>query len=508
MNLYTILTHIPHESLRQLAGEFGVSLMSPSKRNLIHDVSARYRDQEFMSELFSELSEESQGLLRSLVYFTDPSSERIIIPPLLVKTWCTAKPLETLLDEIQSKGLLFHNFEDDERVILPNDVRRILRSLFQTEYTLFPLYMKDSEETQPNNQSIEAIFHLLSVLAHKRVQITQKGAVHKKIIELWKQRFDTSSVEVTFFDTLFSFGMSRNLVTLQNNVYKPAEVASEWFSLSETEMKFDLWRYVLNSIILQDKVYQQLLTLLFHAEKTILDSSSIPVFSTQVLVDSFSYVAKPMDIMSSEFTSRVNEFLSLMNFLGIINLNSQEMPTEFEFTPAGIQILFNENNFSKKGKQLLPSEPCTLQANFEILVPPTVNYATLWKLDQLSEFRQRDVITRFCFTRQSITHAMRLGWSTHDVLSFIEELTSGRVPDNVRFSLEEWCEKYGEITLKRTVVVECLNSELADEISHIPQIAELLEKRISKTHFMVRENEARRLMRLLQNHGYEPAPIH
>ena len=40
-------------------------------------------------------------------------------------------------------------------------------------------------------------------------------------------------------------------------------------------------------------------------------------------------------------------------------------------------------------------EACILQPTFQILVPPTVGYDRLWRLDQIAEFRRRDIFAEY-----------------------------------------------------------------------------------------------------------------
>ncbi|MGI6457795.1 MAG: helicase-associated domain-containing protein [bacterium] len=75
---------------------------------------------------------------------------------------------------------------------------------------------------------------------------------------------------------------------------------------------------------------------------------------------------------------------------------------------------------------------------------------------------------------------MRRGWTREMILGLIDRYTQGRIPENVRISLEEWTAKFGQIRLKQTVLVECNTKELADEISHIPEIKAMLKYRVSE----------------------------
>jgi len=126
-------------------------------------------------------------------------------------------------------------------------------------------------------------------------------------------------------------------------------------------------------------------------------------------------------------------------------------------------------------------------------------------LDQIAECQQQDVFSEFRLTQQSILNAMRRGWTKDAIFRLLSEYTHERIPENVRISLEEWTGKYGQIHLRRTVLVECISEELADELEHVPEVQQMLPNRVSPRHFAVDAGDARKLIKLLQERGYEPS---
>ncbi len=504
MNLQTLFSHLPHETLQQLAGEFGITTYSPSKRNLIIDITARYRDFDFIAELVDELSEESRGLLFSLVLFTNGNSETIEIPSQLNKAWCSRVPMETLLSEVLNKGLLFRNqFGDESGLLLPADIRRTLLDVFKNRSQTAVPSDSSTPLLQTHEVGIESIFHLLSILNHTRGKRTQHGTLHRKIFELWKQRFSLYSPEERFFELSFDFACQYGLIESDRELFRPTHKAMEWFQRSQQDRHRDLWNYILHHHLLSDSCFQLLIMQLWSIHDEAEHAHTPRTYRIDSILDTFSSPQVSYPVRDLQPKERMNHYLFLLQFAGIVDCDSLLSPTVFSISPPGKYLLFHENGVSK-GEQA-SGEVCTLQGNFEILIPPSADYSILWKLDQLAEFRHRDIMTKYCFTRQSITHAMRLGWTTDQVFSFIESLTDNRIPEIVRFSLEEWCNRYGLITIRRTTVIECATRELADEISHIPDIQDLYEERISERHFLVSETHAKKMFRLLQTHGYEPA---
>ncbi|RJP34941.1 MAG: hypothetical protein C4527_01340 [Candidatus Omnitrophota bacterium] len=503
MNLYALLSQIPHESLQQLAGEFGISTFTPSKRNLINEISGRYRDSKFMADMVEELSPDGRGFLYALAFFADPSSETFSIPRELIMARCVHISETILLQELFDKGLLFHPISDNEQtVFFPNEIRRMVRSLLLEKYSFAPT--DTNGNTEPRyHPALESLFHLLSILSHTRGKCTQHGTLHQKTIELWNQRFYDGEPDKKFFHFVFSFAQRNELIELHNHHYQVTAKGLAWFNDADNRLHQHVWSYLLETEIIPRSDLQQLVILLKSLAETVKNTQAVPHFSILELNKRYASYNQTDSFVATDHSATILADLQLLEWIGIITLDSPKNPAVFTFTKLGRRILFEETETESTERKA--HEGCTLQANYEILLPPTVDYATLWKIDQMAEFRRRDIMTKYCVTRQSVTHAMRLGWTTQNVMDFIEKLTLGRIPEIVRFSLEEWCTKYGQITFRRVILIECISRELADEITHIPSIHELFEQRISERYFTVKETHAKSLFRLMQNHGYEPA---
>ena len=493
MSLFNLLVHLPHERLRSLANEFGISSASPSKRTILNDLTARYRDERFISVLVDELPEETKGLLRGLVFFT-PETESISIPDPLRAAWRGSLTLEEQLTPLLDLGLLFsESSKDCEQLILPEEIRNTLRSLFLAPYRkLSPQGEMALDGMTHLHPGLEAVYHLLCVVLHHRTIQTQKGTIHRKSVERWGLRLDAEPRE-DFFQFVFEFCRDNGLLSVSKNRYRPTAKVAEWFSRDEKVLRNDLWAYYLKTRLFPDRSLQMLPAILRSAEKWIADNQKAPVFS---IGDIYSLMG---DGTSSE---RLIDCLEWLQFFGLLRLNDPEMPTTFYPTLDGIEILCRSE---LPEPEPLPADFCVLQPNFDLLAPPVVGYPQLWKLEHLAEFKRRDVFTEYHISQQSILFGMRRGWKRESVMEFFDRLTGNRLSGNVRYSLEEWCNKYGQITLRRIVLVECATAELAEEMSHVPDLTGMLDRRISDRCFAVSESNARAVLKILRERGYEPS---
>ncbi|MEW6238288.1 MAG: helicase-associated domain-containing protein [Candidatus Omnitrophota bacterium] len=504
MNLSNLLVHLPHEQLQRLADEFGLSSLTPSKRNLLQALMVRYRDRDFLAEVLTELPASCRRLLRTLVFFVDSDNGLIRIPEELRQAWRGETPLSEQWLILYEKGFLFPaGSEYPDAVMLPDEIRRNLRTLFFSQTgRLSPQGEMKWDDARLQDDALESIFHLLCLLRRVRAKRTQKGEIHKKIVDRWRQRIGIDSGGGDLFAFAFEYCLQKGLLIDRQNKYVLAPSAEDWMAQNEEEMRRDLWRHLLRRRILGDFGFQQLAIVLLTAEKSVCESGGTPLFLLKDLEKEFLRGIHPKDMLQLDPSRSIQESMRRLQSLGLLRMNHGEEPA-FHFTPAGVHILF--------GREILEpaQEPssalCVLQPNYELLAPPTAEYSILWKLDRMAEFKRRDVMTTFQLTQKSVVGALRAGWDAGEMISFLETAAGGKIPENVRYSLEDWRRKYGRIKLYRTVLVECDAPELADEMLHVPEVKDLLGERVSERHFVLPESKAKLLMRALQERGYEPS---
>ncbi|GGH25745.1 helicase-associated domain-containing protein [Paenibacillus segetis] len=80
---------------------------------------------------------------------------------------------------------------------------------------------------------------------------------------------------------------------------------------------------------------------------------------------------------------------------------------------------------------------CHVQPDFEILVPPDVSFTVRWELESCFEHITMDIMSLYRISRLSVTQAVRNGRSSKDILTLLEEHSTG-VPEHVRLAIEQW----------------------------------------------------------------------
>ncbi len=499
MSLFNILVNAPHERLRRLANEFGISSASPSKRTILHELMHCYKDEGFISALVKGLPEQSKRMIYGLVFFT-PDIETIIIPRSLKKLCTKTCIMDDCLIHLFDVGLLFRDSDSAEDcVLLPEEIRRTLQNHYTSDFSkLTPQSEYELEGISVRHPGLEAVFHLASVVLHHRPVQTQKGMVHRKSIDRWAERLSNSDLPDQFFEFVFEFCIERDFFTIHKNRIRITPAASEWFNRDEISIKNDIWSYYLETRIMPNPALQALLVVLRSMEKFVQDNNKSPVYSISDFHSAWSVA-----IQEDDSISLCLDALKWLSFLGLIQFNTPKKPTTFFLTRVGIENLL----YIKFPPETHPPDRCVLQPNFDMLVPPSFRYPDLWELEHLAEFKKRDIFTEYHISQRSILFGMRRGRKTDKTLNFLNSLTGDRIPENIKYSVEEWCGKYGQITLKKTVLVECASVDLAEEMSHIPEISNMLEQRIADRYFIIAELNAHQVMYILRDKGYEPAAV-
>jgi len=150
-----------------------------------------------------------------------------------------------------------------------------------------------------------------------------------------------------------------------------------------------------------------------------------------------------------------------------------------------------------------------VQPNYELIVlDATTNLATLSRLDDFAERLTLDRAATYRLTRDSLVRGLDKGLAGADLLDFLERESRAPVPQNVRYSVEEWVRAFERIHVRRGahLLVAETSSELdrwfADE-----QIGKLLGERLSPTVALARSVRRETLESLLTKRGHEPRTV-
>ncbi len=150
-------------------------------------------------------------------------------------------------------------------------------------------------------------------------------------------------------------------------------------------------------------------------------------------------------------------------WLGLLELDREEYPTQFRLLPAAFLIIKEHvEGFAHlqdvRGRLIV-------QPNFEVMVLAPVSEALLVMLDRFAERISLDLVAHYRISRASITRAIQHGLHVEDIVRQLEQAAGSELPQNVRYSLAEWERQARRIEIWQNIILlEVDDESLLDEI--------------------------------------------
>ncbi|HEY8449064.1 MAG TPA: helicase-associated domain-containing protein [Bacillota bacterium] len=141
------------------------------------------------------------------------------------------------------------------------------------------------------------------------------------------------------------------------------------------------------------------------------------------------------------------------------------------------------------------------QASGELLAPPFLHPAVLARLELLTERERVDRVTSYRLSPWRIKRALDDGWSKQAIVDFFVEGSGGRLPQPLRFQLDEWMAGYGRARLMEVLLLACESAELADQLMAHPAVRKAIAGRLSPTHLIVRTDKLAAMLPALAEAG-------
>ena len=143
-----------------------------------------------------------------------------------------------------------------------------------------------------------------------------------------------------------------------------------------------------------------------------------------------------------------------LQWLGLveIGLDSERQPVAFRLTAEGAVALGLAAEVAPAAGET--TRALVVQPNFEmVFLPEVAGFAAAIALDRFADRVSMDRAIIYRLSRESVLRGLREGLPREEVLATLERLSGGPLPQNVRYSLEEWVARFGSIRLHRKVMV-------------------------------------------------------
>ncbi len=125
-----------------------------------------------------------------------------------------------------------------------------------------------------------------------------------------------------------------------------------------------------------------------------------------------------------------------------------------------------------------------VQPSFEVIALPETSEEVLFMLSRFAELKSQDKVRIYMLTKQALLNAIDNGLELMRIIEFLEREAKTEIPQNVRYTLEDWAKQYGRVELRTGVLLEAepellavIKAKKGDEIEREVSDSSMILKR-------------------------------
>jgi hypothetical protein len=191
-----------------------------------------------------------------------------------------------------------------------------------------------------------------------------------------------------------------------------------------------------------------------------------------------------------------------LHWQGIIDLDREDHPGMFRLLPGAASIISSEAPASEE----IPWGRLIVQPNFELVALAPVSEALLVSLDRFAERVSLEHIAQYRLTKASVTRAIQAGLHAETIQSQLERAVGGEIPQNVRYSLQEWERQARRVEVwQGSTMIEVEDASLLDALFADQGTRTLFGRRLSPLLAEVAPYQLPAVQEILWQRDYLPA---
>jgi hypothetical protein len=142
-----------------------------------------------------------------------------------------------------------------------------------------------------------------------------------------------------------------------------------------------------------------------------------------------------------------------LRLLGLVEVGPERaLPERFHLTPLGRTAVLGEPAPLSEPKPAV--KVAIVQPSFEVVITDASgNFGLLAQLDAFAERRTLDRAATYQLTRSALVRGLDAGWTGPRILETLEAANAAPLPQNVRYTIEEWIGLYERLTLHESAQV-------------------------------------------------------
>ncbi len=494
MYLRDYLHDIPLKALKAIAQSLEVPFEYGARIKLINAVDRAFWDGTMTERLLGEQTEINRRLISFLAFSFDAGvNEKALVQKMEKICGIESDAVRTAIDELIPLALAGGVKKDDNLIFCPKGVAGQVRKTFINEL----LTLSGSAEPVPSTSYpnlLEDIFSFLAEAYKAGIPLTLMGKVKKTFLE---KVFNGS---ITCTDTalripedfrntfVVDYLKNRNLIVFERRRARATGKLNGWLQLTLTEL------------------YQDMIS--FALARTLKDDLSVIAFTgiigetragSSVTAEGLAHFLHEWTMAYGDYArleSLTKEILAILYHMGLLSHKSGHF----------IMNEFGDHFFNGKPIPMDNSMSgfFSIQPNFEIIAGPEVHPLIRFKLELLTNRKNRDMVLTYEVTQKGITRARERGMSTHEIIDFFESHSRTPVPQNVRFSIEKWADAYGCIYFDRVTLMRFRDESHCKSVMHLPEVKPYVKEQLSDTVIVITRDRIKKLTEILKKSGYHP----
>jgi len=401
-------------------------------------------NQQALSSIMQQLAGWAKTTLKTIVCrFASQKFTESSLVKLAEETGISGAELRAGLSQLRRHGLVFgiHKQNEPFYYFIPEEAVAAWQRLLWPEH--LPSLGSDeiheylTEQNQPG--FMHAMYCLLVFFQHNPITLTKDGLLNKRTIEKLNAciELECSDIEIMFPNlfvgiTTYSTAVAILLeIALQmelihwckDQVVINAKLTEQWLGLPLPEMNDVLYHKFCSVIKLDLPEWDHFVIFLERLlpGKWYLFEEVIHYFERY---DIIKHVGNPILNHIS-----ANAWLQLLASFGWMQLGNDED------SRLAFRWLINETGSAECREY---DGKLYVQPDFEILVPPDVNYSTRWELAYFTNHQHTKQIGVYKLSQSSVHHACTLGKSIDDCLRFLKANSLYEIPQHVENAMRQW----------------------------------------------------------------------
>ena len=163
--------------------------------------------------------------------------------------------------------------------------------------------------------------------------------------------------------------------------------------------------------------------------------------------------------------------------VGLIELalhRDESRPFAFRITPLGAQLLG-----LKIKKTVTSASGLVVNPDLEIILfPENAGPDLVQEIGRFAVRLKADYALHYAITRESVQAAAASGFDEDRILRILRDNSRHDVPQNVEYSITEWCQKVITVTSRRTYLLEAPDKTSLDRLLKVAELEALVRRRL------------------------------